>query len=35
MTSNGPIPTGVTDATNIFKANMANATGYTSTASRR
>jgi hypothetical protein len=29
MTSDGPIPVGVTDATNIFKGNMANATGYT------
>jgi hypothetical protein len=29
MTSDGPIPVGVTDATNIFKGNMANATGLT------
>jgi Flp pilus assembly protein TadG len=29
MTSDGPIPPGVTDAANIFNANMANATGYT------
>jgi hypothetical protein len=29
MTSDRPIPVGVTDATNIFKGNMANATGLT------
>lgn len=29
MTSDGPIPVGVTDAQNIFDANRANLTGYT------
>jgi Flp pilus assembly protein TadG len=29
MTSDGAIPLGVTDATNIFNANMSDATGYT------
>ncbi|QQN64734.1 pilus assembly protein [Bradyrhizobium diazoefficiens] len=29
MTSDGPIPAGVTDAQNIFDANRANLTGYT------
>ncbi|MBR1270250.1 pilus assembly protein [Bradyrhizobium sp. AUGA SZCCT0222] len=29
MTSDGPIPAGVTDATNIFNANMNGVTGYT------
>ncbi|TWI70597.1 Flp pilus assembly protein TadG [Bradyrhizobium huanghuaihaiense] len=29
MTSDGAIPAGVTDATNIFNANVANLTGYT------
>jgi hypothetical protein len=29
MTSDGPIPVGVTDATNIFNGNMAGQTGYT------
>jgi Flp pilus assembly protein TadG len=29
MTSDGAIPAGVTDATNIFNANMTNQTGYT------
>jgi len=29
MTSDGAIPAGVTDATNIFNANMTNLTGYT------
>jgi Flp pilus assembly protein TadG len=29
MSSDGPIPVGVTDATNIFKGNMANESGYT------
>jgi Flp pilus assembly protein TadG len=29
MTSDGPIPVGVTDAKNIFDGNRANATGYT------
>jgi hypothetical protein len=29
MTSDGPIPVGVTDATNIFNGNVANASGYT------
>jgi hypothetical protein len=28
MTSDGPIPVGVTDATNIFNGNVANASGY-------
>jgi Flp pilus assembly protein TadG len=29
MSSDGPIPVGVTDATNIFNGNMANESGYT------
>ena len=29
MTGNGPIPAGVTDATNIFNGNMSGVTGYT------
>src|SRR5438105_10114802 len=29
MTSDGPIPVGVTDATNIFNGNMVGQTGYT------
>jgi hypothetical protein len=29
MTGDGPIPAGVTDATNIFNANMSGVTGYT------
>jgi Flp pilus assembly protein TadG len=29
MTSDGPIPAGVTDATNIFTGNMSGVTGYT------
>jgi len=29
MTADGPIASGVTDATNIFNANLANASGYT------
>src|SRR4051812_19916466 len=29
MTSDGPIPVGVTDATNIFNANMSSVPGYT------
>jgi Flp pilus assembly protein TadG len=29
MSSDGPIPVGVTDATNIFSGNMAGQTGYT------
>src|SRR4051794_26508644 len=29
MTSDGPIPTGVTDATQLFNGNMAGQTGYT------
>jgi Flp pilus assembly protein TadG len=29
MSADGPIPPGVTDATNIFRANMSNASGYT------
>src|SRR3954451_20188028 len=29
MTSDGPIPAGVADATNIFNANMNGVTGYT------
>ena len=29
MTSDGPIPAGVTDATNIFNGNMSGITGYT------
>jgi Flp pilus assembly protein TadG len=29
MTADGPIPVGVTDAQNIFNANVANLTGYT------
>jgi hypothetical protein len=29
MTADGPIPIGVTDATNLFKGNMANLAGYT------
>jgi Flp pilus assembly protein TadG len=29
MTSDGPIPAGVTDATNIFNGNMSGVTGYT------
>ncbi|MDA9398967.1 TadE/TadG family type IV pilus assembly protein [Bradyrhizobium sp. CCBAU 45389] len=29
MTSDGAIPAGITDATNIFNANVANLTGYT------
>jgi Flp pilus assembly protein TadG len=29
MTSDGPIPAGVIDATNVFNGNMANETGYT------
>jgi Flp pilus assembly protein TadG len=32
MTSDGPIPAGVTDARNIFSANAANLTGYTLTS---
>ena len=32
MTSDGPIPVGVTDAQNIFDANRANLTGYTLTS---
>jgi Flp pilus assembly protein TadG len=31
MTADGPIPAGVTDATNIFKGNMSGLTGYTVT----
>src|SRR5436305_15276935 len=29
MTSDGPIPAGVTDATNIFNGNMSGTAGYT------
>src|ERR1700709_1714038 len=29
MTSDGPVPAGVTDATKIFNGNMASASGYT------
>jgi Flp pilus assembly protein TadG len=32
MTANGPIPVGVTDATNIFNGNTAGQTGYTLTS---
>src|SRR5207302_4864855 len=31
MTTDGPIPVGVTDATNIFNGNMSGVTGYTVT----